>query len=567
VAPRVVLGLSAIGFDTSATLLVDGRPVFACQEERLVRQKRTRAFPMAAVRAALAHAKLGSRDVDAVAVSWNPGINLEAFNAAQSMRHRYLGEVLYSVPSHLLTLEREPRVAMTTQRFEFLDGHETTVHFVTHHATHAASFLMSPFEEAAVMTVDAFGENQCTTFSRGAGNRLEPVWSQEFPHSLGSFYSTFTEYCGFKPQSDEWELMGASAYGNPRRFLEPVRSLVNLLDDGFELDLKCFNHYQFHRPGYATPKLTERLGLPPNERDRPLDEAYYDLAAAAQRVAEEIYFHLLRRLHERTGLERVVLAGGVGLNSVANGKVTSETPFREVWIPPVPDDSGGSIGAALYVDCQVMGHPRSYEMRENYLGPGYDDDQIEAVLRRFNLRYERLDDPPEAAAERIAAGKILGWFQGRLEFGDRALGNRSILADPRDPEMKNRVNAIIKYRELFRPFAPAILAERVDDYFTGAAPTPFMEKVFPIRPDRHKQIPSVTHVDGTGRLQTVTREQNAAFHALIRAFEARTGVPVVMNTSFNLRGEAIVCAPEDAIRTFYTSGLDALVLGSFLLEK
>ena len=455
-----------------------------------------------------------------------------------------------------------------SQQIDFLNSSSIETHFITHHTAHASSFFFSPFDEAAILTVDAFGEKQCATFFAGSGKTLTPVWDQEFPHSLGAFYSTFTEYCGFQPQSDEWKLMGASAYGDPDRLFSKVRSLVDLRASGaFALDLEYFNHYQFHRPGYFSARMTDLLGFPPNPLDHPLEDRYYDLSAAAQRVMEDIYFHLLNALHEKTKCRAVVIAGGTALNSLANGKIFERTPFREAFVPPVPDDSGGSLGAACYAHCVIRGRDRSYVMRNNYLGPGYGDDEIRSSLEKYQIPHRELADPAMSAAEQIAQGKIVGWFQGRLEFGDRALGNRSILADPRDASMKDKINACIKYREAFRPFAPAILSEYADEFFVNAHSAPFMERVFTIRPDKRAAVPAVTHEDGTGRLQTVTRDQNEIFHRLIAHFHSLTGVPLVVNTSFNLKGEAIVCSPEDAIRTFFTSGLDSLFLGPFLIEK
>ena len=567
-SPRVIAGLNAAGFNTSAALLVDGELVYAVEEERLNREKRTRKFPAQGLLSALKHAGLQIEDVDAFAFSWNPAINLEAPNAALTQRARFLGEFLYSVPMQLMALRRNNEAALTRQTITFLDGRELDAFFITHHLCHASAFFVSPFEEAAILSVDAFGEKHCVMFSKGSGHNLESLWSQDFPHSLGSFYSSMTQYLGFAPQYDEWKLMGASSYGDPRRFDGKLRELFQLKDDaGFEVDLSYFNYHQFHRPGLYTAKLREHLGLAPNETDCPLTQEYYDLAAGVQLVTEEIYFHLLRQLHRKTGLKHAVLSGGVALNCVANGKVTTNTPFEEIFVPPTPDDSGGSAGAAFYLYHHIGGRPRKFALSHNFLGPGFSGEDILRELQKFGIRYTALNDPAAKGAELIAGGKIIGWFQGRLEFGDRALGNRSILADPCDPQMKDRVNLVIKYREPFRPFAPAILEEHVDDYFIGAPSTPFMEKVFLIRPEKRASIPAVTHVDGTGRLQTVGDQQNPLFARLIRSFNAIRGVPIVLNTSFNLKGEPMVCSPQDALRTFYTSGLDALIIGDYLVEK
>jgi len=564
-----ILGLNAFGFNTASAILVDGQCVFAVEEERLVRDKRTRRFPVQGIRQGLAHAGLSFEDVDTVAIAWNPAVNLEVHAAAQSARPRYLPEMFYSVPSHLMTLgHKDTEVVGARQSIDFADGREIAIDYVNHHTAHAGSFFVSEFDEAAILTVDAFGEKNCISFAHGTGNRLETLWTQDFPHALGSFYSAMTDYCGFAPQNDEWKLMGASSYGDDARFYKELRALFRLDDErGFALDIERFNFHQFHRPGFYNNGLVGTIGIPPNGRDVPLTQEYYDLAASAQRVAEEVYLHLLRQLHAQTKLKNVVIAGGVALNCVANGKVVADTPFENLFVPPVPDDSGGSLGAACYVHCHVNGGDRNYVMRSNYLGPGFNDAEIAEALRKYKVRHVHLDNPAVTAAGLIQEGNIIGWFQGRLEFGDRALGNRSILADPRVPEMKDRVNDTIKYREPFRPFAPAMLAEAVDDWFEGASPTPFMEKAFTIREARRAAIPAVTHVDGTGRLQTVSADQNPLFHDLISAFERATGVPIVLNTSFNLKGEPIVCTPEDAIRTFYSCGLDALIVGNFLIQK
>ena len=550
-------------------MLVDGRVVYACEEERLNREKKSRKFPIQAVRDGLARSGMTLEDVDVVALSVNAGIYLEHLDTVHSERLRYRGEMLYSTPAYLISLLKDDTSTATRQQFEFAHGSKLSLDWIEHHIAHAAStFYLSPYDRAAILTMDGFGEKACGLFGRGRDHKIDVLYRQDFPHSLGSFYAAMTELLGFQPYSDEWKVMGAAPYGTPDRFLSKLRDLFKLNDDGsYEMDLSYFNYYQFHRPGMYAPKLLTYLGVKPNEEEVELQDVYYDLAAATQKVTEEVYFFLLRRLHAMTGEKSVCLAGGVAFNSVANGKVVAETPFESVFIPPIPDDSGTSLGAALYVHHHVQGHPRMAPMVSNYLGPGYSNEEIEETLDRFHVPHQRLDHPATTAAEMIAGGKIIGWLQGRLEFGDRALGNRSILADPRRAEMKDKVNATIKYRERFRPFAPSILAERMADYFLDAAPTPFMEKVFLIRPEKRSEIPAVTHEDGTGRLQTVSREQNPLYYELIQQFEKRTNVPVVLNTSFNLKGEPIVCSPQDAIRTFFSSGLDGLIMGNSLVVK
>ncbi|MGD8815356.1 MAG: carbamoyltransferase N-terminal domain-containing protein, partial [Anaerolineales bacterium] len=465
-----IIGLS-IGYNTSSALLLDGEVKFAVEEERLIRQKRTRRFPIQGVWEGLRLAGLNIDDVDAFAVAWNPAINLERFSLAQSLRTRYMGEFFYSVPNYLMSLKEDNSALLSEQIVEFMDHTKLRIFYVTHHLSHAATFFFSPFERAAIMTIDGFGEKDCVLFAEGEGNQFRTLWTQEFPHSLGSFYSAMTEFIGFRPDNDEWKLMGASSYGDPSRYYEQLSKTFYLKDDGgFELDLSYFNHYQFHRPLMYSPKMVALLDMRPNERNGELTQDYYDLAAAVQRITEEIYFHLLRKLYELTGLDQLVLAGGVVYNSVANGKLLQETPFKEVFIPPVPDDSGGALGAAFYMQHQIWKRPRHYVLKSNYLGPGYSKDEIFTILEKQKIRFSEMQDPAQRAAELVAAGKIVGWFQGRLEFGDRALGNRSILADPRDAGMKDKVNNTVKYREPFRPFAPSILEEHMDEFFVDAAP-------------------------------------------------------------------------------------------------
>jgi len=562
----VMLGVNMSGRDSSAAVVVDGAVRFAVREERLNREKKTRRFPMLAIQACLEAAGRRLETVDRVGISWNPTLNLERFNGAQSGVARYKPEHFYAVPNHLIQLLPRETSMLAEQRLHFPAG-VLDIAYVNHHVCHAAdSFLQSPFEEAAILILDAYGEKDAVTFARGRGASIEVLDTIPFPHSLGSFYGTMTQFLGFTPDMDEWKLMGASPYGDAGRYYDALRRLFALRDGGrFEVDLSYFDYPTFTRPTMYSDKLVALLGPPRTGRDE-LEQRHYDIAAATQRVTEEVVFHLLHHLHALTGGENLCLGGGVAMNCVLNGKVAEHTPFRNVWVGSSADDGGTSVGAALFLASREPGFRRT-PATDNYWGPGYDDAQVEDELRRYGLAYRRSDRPAREAAALIASGRIVGWFQGRVEFGERALGNRSILADPRDAAMKDRVNRAIKYREAFRPFAPSILEEHAGDFFEGAHAVPFMEKALMIRKDKQRLIPAVTHVDGTGRLQTVRRDVNPRFWELISEFHALTGVPVVMNTSFNLQGEPIVCSPKDAIRTFFSSGLDALFLGPFVLEK
>ena len=567
-----ILGIHNSGWLTSAALIKDGEIRVACPEERLDRRKYSRAFPVGAIRFCLQSEGIPLSAVDHIAIGWNPGINVASrYRGGFSERLRYAGEWLYSVPNHLFGRLLPLEIESTEQVFR-ARGATARIHHVTHHDAHAANaFYLSPFEEAAIFTADAYGERNSTTWKRGRGGRLETFQTIDFPQSLGCYYSALTEFLGYTPDSDEWKVMGLAPYGDPARFREAMRRLIRLLPEGrFELDLTYFNHFNFDTEGLFSPKVEEILG-PARRGDEEPDQRHRDLAAAMQESFEEVLYHALRHLHTLAPSRNLCLSGGCMMNSVFNGKVLSHTPFEQVYLSFAPDDSGNSIGAALalYHDLLEVPRPEARPVTHAYWGPQWDDAAIEATLRKFKLAVRRLERPEAEAAAILSRGRILGWFQGRMEFGQRALGNRSILADPRQASMKDVINAAVKYRESFRPFAPSILEERVHDYFEieAGGTVPFMERVYPIKAAMRERIPAVTHVDGSGRLQTVSRRDNPRYHALITEFERLTGVPVVLNTSFNVQGEPVVCSPEDALRTFQTSGLDDLILGSFHLTK
>lgn len=569
-----VLGIAHDLWISSAALVRDGEVVAAVAEERFNRQKRYRGFPSQSIDFCLRHAGLALEDLDLVVSGWNPAWQLEAVHGRFSGTARWRPEYLYALPNYLLQKAETFPTGPIEERF---GGLAVPLVHMDHQMAHAANaFYLSDYAEAAVLTADGRGERQTAMLATAGPEGIVPLADVPYPHSLGLFYGMMTQYLGFRPDSDEWKVMALAAYDtDDTPYYRVLRDLVQLRDGGtFRLDLSMCG---FHQPDvyggrFYTPDLVEALALPPRRPDEPLTSAHHAVARALQRVFEETMSWMLTALHGRTGLDRVVLGGGCMMNSVYNGRITTQTPFKEAFVSSCPDDSGISVGAALWGyhqgDLQRAEAPRRVPHPHNYWGPGYRG-TIEATLQRYRLAYEPLDDPAGRAAALLAEGKLLGWFQGAMEFGQRALGHRSILADPRRADVKDRVNRAVKYREAFRPFAPSILAERAGDYFhtEGTGQVPFMERVYRFRDEKAGEVPAVVHLDGTGRLQTVSRDLNPRFYDLIACFERLTGVPVILNTSFNLNGEPVVCTPTDAIRTFYSCGLDALILEDLLITK
>ncbi len=569
------LGINAVYHDSAACLVVDGRVVAAAEEERFTRVKHgkrpipfsTYELPYHAIDYCLREAGIGLVEIDHVAYSYDPFLLLG--------HHR---------DEPTITLPLEPSAHPTPAEWEaawdplFLssvvnaprqlaDGapHHLRArfrgarpdgpyrwHFVEHHLAHAASaFHASPFARAAVMTLDGRGERATTTYGLGAGTRLERLGQVAFPHSLGHLYERVTEYLGFLHSSDEYKVMALASFGRPAH-VEAFRDIVRLGPRGeYEIESPC---------------LEERFG-PARQRGEPLEQRHYDVAHSLQVVLEETVLHIARWLHEATGADDLCLAGGVALNCVLNARLRDRGSFRRIWIQPAAGDAGTALGAALWVDAQERGATeRAYRMDHAFLGPGYDDDEIERFLWDAKLPCRRSPQIAEEVADLLAQDKVVGWFQGRMEFGPRALGARSILASPLDAAMQERLNQI-KDREDFRPVAPVVLEDEAAEWFVDADVSPFMLFVYDVRPDRADRIPAVRHVDGTARIQTINRAQHPLYYDLIRAFQTRTGVPVLVNTSFNTRGEPIVGSPRDAVECFWTSPLDALAIGSFLLAK
>jgi carbamoyltransferase len=588
-----ILGISAFYHDSAAALVVDGRIVAAAQEERFTRKKHDPAFPARAVEFCLAEAGITAADLDWVGFYDKPLLKFE----------RLLETYLAYAPSGFASFAqalplwvREKLFLPQTIRKALGGAYKRRFVFAEHHETHAASaFYPSPFEEAAILTVDGVGEWATASFGVGRGHSIALTHQLRFPHSLGLLYSAITYYCGFRVNSGEYKLMGLAPYGEPRFASLILENLIDLKDDGsFRMDQSFFNYAQGLT--MTSSKLHRLLGGPPRKPESPLTQREMDLAASIQVVTETILLKMVHHIHALTGQSNLCLAGGVALNCVANGLILRNGPFERLWVQPAAGDAGGALGVALLIHYQLLENPRTPiepdGQNGTLLGPSYSDRQIEKFLKSVDANFERFDDDEalcEAVAEELANGAVIGWFQGRMEFGPRSLGSRSLLGDARDPEMQSTMNLKIKFRESFRPFAPSVLAEKAHDFFDMPrdSDSPYMLVVAPVKADQRIEtngeaerlfgidklkvarstIPAVTHVDGSARVQTVDEGRNPLYTRLLRAFERRTGCPVLINTSFNVRGEPIVESPLDAYRGFLATGVDVLALGHFLVKK
>jgi len=589
-----ILGISCYYHDSAAVLLQDGQLIAAAEEERFSRIKHDSSFPRNAIRFCLDVGKIRGGNLDYAVFFEKPFRKLD----------RILATVLQTYPKSWKVF-RESMIAWVLDKLwvastlqSELGIPRSKVLFSEHHLSHAASaFLCSPFQEAAILTVDGVGEWVTTGGGVGQGNQIRLTKQIEFPHSLGLLYSTFTAFLGFEVNDGEYKVMGMAPYGSPR-YTEKIWKLVRQnLDGSFSLDMDyfCFHHSadrmfngRFTQLfGEARPRdmpfFTESGGYPAYLGDSlvgysdlcRINQYYADIAASVQAVTEELLLGLARNLYHETGLKRLCIAGGVGLNSVANSRILRETHFEEIFVQPAAGDGGGALGAALWAYNSLLGKPRTFCMQHAYWGKHYSDSEVSACLNEKGIPHRHMSDSDElldSVVERLMRGKVVGWFQGRFEWGPRALGNRSILADPRNPGMKDIVNTKIKFREPYRPFAPSVLAEHAECYFelphaTQHHPARYMLYVVPTKDQQREALPAVTHTDGTARLQTVFREQNPRYYALIERFAQATGVPVLLNTSFNLKGEPIVNTPAEAVSTFLRSEMDCLVLGDFVVEK
>jgi carbamoyltransferase len=557
-----ILGISAFYHDSAACLIQDGRLVAAASEERFTRKKHDADFPANAVRYCLEQGGITSKDLDYVGFYDKPLLKFER------ILYTYLATAPKSYASFMKAIPlwlREKLWIPGTIRKQL--DYQGQIIFAEHHESHgASSFLMSPYDEAAILTVDGVGEWATATMGVGRGNKLEVMREIRFPHSLGLLYSAFTYYLGFKVNSAEYKVMGLAPYGTPR-FMPEMEKLIDIRDDGsFKMNMKYFA-YDYGLT-MTNGKFSELFGGPPREPESKITQREMDLAATVQKVTEIVMLRMSNWLHKETGLNKLCMAGGVALNCVANGKILRETPFKEIFVQPAAGDAGGAVGVAALIWHSILGNPRNGSMTHAYLGPEYSREDIRTYLQDNGIRFHEFDRAAllDRTAQLIEEQNVVGWFQGRMEFGPRALGSRSILADARNPANKDVVNMKIKFRESFRPFAPTVLEEKVSDWFELDVPSPYMLLVAQVREDK-RTIPSVTHVDGSARIQTINREQNPLYYDLVKRFDERTGCPVIINTSFNVRGEPIICTPHDAYMCFMRTNMDYLVMDHFILDK
>jgi len=567
-----ILGLNAYHGDSAAALLRDGKFAFAIEEERLNRIKHWAGFPALACQACLTASGLAPADIDRVAIGRDTNANLWRKIAWVAGHPSALRQAVNRY-------RNRAAIAGLPDRLRSLGLGGARLHFVEHHRAHLASaFFVSPFDEAAVVSIDGFGDFSSAMWGVGRGNRIDVKGAVRFPHSLGIFYSAFTQILGFPHYGDEYKMMGLAAYGSPV-FAPAVRKVVTVKDDRIRLNLPYFVHHSSGsemtwNDGSPTisPLFSQRMADefgPVRNPQSELEPRHADLAASVQLVFEEIVFGYLRYVQRETGMKNLAYAGGVALNCAANGKLFEQTPFTGLYIPPAANDAGISMGAALHVAHQILGQPRTEVMNHAYFGPEFSDKEIRKILHDANVPFKEFgneEDLLRETAAQIAQGKVTGWFQGRMEFGPRALGNRSILADPRRGEMKDILNHRIKRRESFRPFCPSIAAEATAKYFRNSYPSPFMVQAYPFHLEVCPKLSAVVHHDGTGRLQTVTRQANPRYWNLLREFEKVTDVPVLLNTSFN-ENEPIVNTPAEALSCFLRTNMDLIVLGPFMVMK
>lgn len=555
---------------SSAAIMVNGKVLAACSEERFNRIKMSTSFPEKSIAWCLKNAKKKLSDVDLIVIPWNPAININDASKRWISELRWRGEFLSHIPTHILRLLNQDPPNKTE-----INLGSTKIVYMNHHECHAASaFFNSPFKKSDILTIDGHGEKETCYFGYGLNSKIKKIFSIDYPHSTGLLYGTFTDFLGYKVDSDEWKVMALASYSKKKnKYDSMAKRLIKKSENGFELDLSYFDYYNFDRRKNLFSNKFKLLFGENRKKGEKLKKKHYEIAGALQRNFEDLIFHLLKILKKKgSKSDNIVLAGGAAMNCVMNGKLDKRMIYKNNYIPSYPDDSGVSIGALLLAKYKYGNYNRKIrEERTAFFGPSFTKNEIVRVLTKNKLSFRKLKEKNlnEYIANKIQNDKIIGWFQGKMEFSHRALGNRSILARPENPKMKDIINNAIKYRENYRPFAPAVLGEHAHRIFEMKKDIKvnFMQKAVKIRKKWRKLIPAVCHTDDTARVQTVFKQDNKRFYNLINEYFKKTGIPILINTSFNLNGEPIVCTPEDAIRTFYSCGLDILVIGDYIVEK
>jgi len=562
-----ILGISCFYHDSSAALLQDGKIIAAAEEERFTRKKHDTRFPINAIKWCLEDAGITIEEIDYIGFYEKPLLKFERLMAQHvQMFPRSISMFLHSMPSWINEKLRVQSIIKKKLKYK------GDILFVKHHLAHAASsYLASEFKEAAILTVDGVGEWETTTLGSAKDKEITLLKTIDFPHSLGLLYSTATAHLGFSVNNSEYKVMGLAPYGKPV-YYDKFKKIIDVKEDGsYALDMSYFvYHYKMIMP---SQKYLEELG-PTRTADEQVTEHHKNLAASLQKITEDVLFKMLKHLHKITKSKNLCMAGGVALNSVANGKILKNTPFKNIYIQPAAGDGGTSIGVALYIYNTILGNERNYVLRDAYLGPRFESEEIQKFLDENKIKYEKFSNDAELVektAKLIYENNVIGWFQGRMEWGPRALGSRSILSNACNPKMQDVLNLKVKHREKFRPFAPVVCVEDADKYFECDKPIPlptdFMLMVYPIKKEKRKLIPAVTHVDGSGRLQTIRKEQNHLYWGVIKEFGKFSGVPILINTSFNIRGEPIVCTPFDAYKCMMGTGIDYLIIDTFLVKR
>ena len=563
---RYVLGIGGLAHDASAALIKDGELIAAIQEERLTRQKHVGGFPFKAVDFCLKFANINYVEIEAVAIytTKNHLLRMIIDNIKEYLlRYRDFSNILSFSLGNYYRLKRL-NVYYRNLRHAYRLIPKNKFYFVDHHDAHvASSFLVSPFSESLILCVDAVGDGHCTSVYYGSKNKMTRIIDVRYPNSVSHIYTLMTYYLGFYGRGNQYKVMGLSSYGAPK-YYEQLKEIISFNDNGYELQRKYYDM----KPNIIFSSYFYKIFGPPRGKDEAITDRHADMASSVQKLFEEVVYHICQLAKEKHFSDNLCMTGGSALNCVLNGKLISKKLFKNVFVPPGASDCGTAIGAAFYYNNIECGNDRNFLLKHDYWGNEFSDAEVKHKLNELSINYEHVKDPAKTAAQTLSDDKIVGWFQGRMEYGPRALGNRSILADPRSKRNKDRINQTIKFREEFRPFAPAIINEQVDDYLEKpSCLSPFMSHAFLVKSQKRSEIPSVVHIDGSARLQTVNEYDNALFYNLIKEFYGLTGIPVVLNTSFNLAGDAIVCKIEDAVNTFNKSAIDVLIIGNYVITK